>query len=139
MNIRKNILQLLPFLPGALIAVIAPMLAACFLWNLGPLMDSFIEFGEGSRFDFVQIFNQTRDAELTVHFGTPLLCGILFCIIRKLALVKINRKALRISLSAVLVTVLFVVATVFSLALTRVNGISFFSLLEKLLPLMDKL
>ena len=131
--------RVLPFFFGAAITVASLCLTAGILRNLGGLIGCALGSETDAKFDFVQIFEQTRRARLSLHWGAPLLCGVLFGVINGLLLPKLGKKTVCVILSIVLGIFLFFVATVCSLAWTKVNDVRFLHLLEKLLPLIDKL
>ena len=130
---------LISLVPAVIITVTALCLSILFLRNLGFLIGLFVKSGAGSKFDFVQIFNQTKDAHLTVHFPIPLFCGIAFYFTYTKMITNIKSTPLRVASSIIIGVLLFTIALVACIALTRVNGIRFWQLLDKLLPLMDKL
>ena len=131
------------YLPPALCAAAIPAvslgLTAWILRHLGFLVGLFVQAGEGDKFDFAEIFSQTRDADLTLHMWFPLLCGVLFCGAVMGLAVLVKNRVLREALGVVVWILLFLAALGACLALTRVNDIRFCHLLGKLIPLMDKL
>ena len=139
-NIKKGVSNLIFFcLPGAFITIIPLVAASCLLRNLGAIVGAFVQADEGDKFDFANIFSQTQDAELSLHVLIPLMLGILFLAIRFFLISKIKTKIYRVSLTCILFLVFLLIAVICSLLMTRVNGIRFVELLEKLLPLIDKL
>ena len=137
MNRTKCFLN--PIIPSLLISVGAIGLTACILRNLGFLVGLLVDSGEGDKFDFVAIFSQTQDAALSLHWIVPLLCGALFYGISVGLSVWIKKRPLRVALSTLAWSVVFLIAFICCLALTNVNDIRFCDLLQKLIPLLDKL
>ena len=137
MNQTKRFL--LPAAPSLLIPTISIGLTAWILRHLGFLVGLFVSSGEGDKFDFAEIFSQTQDAALMLHWILPLLCGALFYGISLGLSSIVRRRAIRVALSILAGILLFLAALVACMALTRVNDIRFCHLLEKLIPLMDKL
>ena len=131
--------RLLPAAPSLLIPIASIGLSAWILRHLGFLVGLFIESGEGDKFDFAEIFSQTRDAGLTLHWILPLLCGVLFYGASLGLSAIIKKRALRVAPGILAWILLFLASLVSCLAFTRVNDIRFCHLLEKLIPLMDKL
>ena len=135
-NIRK-------ILPIALLSVaifVLPMLiAALLIRNLGSIIAIFLQSDENAKFDFALIFEQLRDAKLSLHWLLPLIFSVmLFCILF-LALRKGKSKLMAVIISIFAFIILFLFAIVSSLMLTSVNGIRFCDLLSKLIPIIDKL
>ena len=137
MNQTKRFL--LPAATSLLIPTAAVGLTAWILRHLGFLVGLFVDAGEGDKFDFAEIFSQTRDASLSLHWILPLLCGVLFYGISLWFSTWIKAKALRAALNILAWFLLFLTALVVCLAFTKVNDIRFCHLLGKLIPLMDKL
>ena len=107
--------------------------------NLGRLVGLFVESGTGAALDFALIFEQTKDAQLSVPWFLSVLWGILFWILAFRCLAKVKKRPVSFLLMAVLFLVLLGIALLSSLMLTRVNDIRFYDLLRKLLPLIGKL
>ncbi len=124
---------------SVLIVIVSTFATAIILRNLGWLVEKFVETGANDKFDFVRIFEQTKRARLSVHWFIPMLSGILSFLTSHCLLKKIKNKAARITLNIVIFVILLAVSFVCSLLMTRVNGIQFVHLLEKLLPIIDKL
>ena len=119
---------------------VGPMIcASVILRNLGWIIGRFVESGTNDGLDFARIFEQLKEARLSVHFLLPLLFGVLFFVLEHYFVKKLKSKGMRIILNSFIFTVLFVFSFVCSLAFTYVNGIRFCDLLGKLLPLIDKL
>ena len=131
--------RLLPAASSLLIPTVSIGLTTWILRHLGFLVGLFVEPGEGDKFDFAEIFSQTQDAALTLHWILPLLCGALFYGASLGLSSIVRRRAIRVALSILAGILLFLAALVACMALTRVNDIRFCHLLEKLIPLMDKL
>ena len=131
--------RLLIAAPSLLIPIASIGLSAWILRHLGFLVGLLIESGEGDKFNFAEIFNQTQDASLTLHWILPLLCGVLFYGICSSLSAIIKKGVLRVAPSVLTWILLFLAALVACLAFTRVNDIRFCHLLGKLIPLMDKL
>ena len=127
------------FFASAFISIVSIFTAATILRNLGWLLGNFVEPGVNDKFDFVRIFEQTKNAGLSIHCFFPILLGLLFLISNFYLFPKIKNKVSCITLAIFLFILLFIIAFVCSLLLTRVNGIRFCDLLYKLLPLIDKL
>ena len=127
------------FLPSFLIAAVPVFTASLLLRRLGWLVSNFIKADDNDKFDFVGIFEQTKDAALSIHWLIPLLLSILFLFATCLLFQRIKNKAIRTTLSILSFSVFMTVAVVVALMFTRVNGVRFCDLLEKLLPLIDKL
>lgn len=64
-----------PAVPSLLIPIAAIGLSAWILRHLGFPVGLFVESGEGDKFDLAEIFSQTRDAALTLHWILPLSMG----------------------------------------------------------------
>lgn len=126
-------------LAGFLIMNLPTLVTALLLRNLGWLIGRFVESGAGDELDFARIFEQLRDARLTMHWLLPALLGAVFFAVAFRCLTTIGNRAVRRALCVTLFLILLALAHVASLALTRVNGIRFCDLLGKLLPLIDKL
>ena len=107
--------------------------------NLGRLVGLFVKSGTGAALDFALIFEQTKDAQLSVPWFLSVLWGILFWILAFRCLVKVKNRPVSFLLMAVLFLILLGIALLSSLMLTRVNDIRFYDLLRKLLPLIGKL
>ena len=107
--------------------------------NLGWLVGLFAESGAEAAFDFALIFEQTKDAQLSVPWFLSVLWGILFWILAFRCLAKVKNRPVSFLLMAALFLVLLGIALLSSLMLTRVNDIRFYDLLRKLLPLIGKL
>lgn len=140
MNTKKsNTFRNIAVLAGVLIMNAPGFITMLLLRNLGGLVGRFVESGPDDKFDFAGIFAQTEDARLTVHWILPVLLGILFFIVVFRFFAGIERRAVGFALMLILFLILFGIALVCSLALTRVNDIRFCDLLAKLLPLLGKL
>ena len=131
--------RLLTALPAILIPTASVGLTAWILRHLGFFIGLFIESGEGDKFDFAEIFSQTQDASLTLHWIIPLLCGALFYSVSLGLSATIKKRTLRVATRVLAWILLFLAALVACLAFTRVNDIRFCHLLGKLIPLVDKL
>ena len=130
---------LLPAAPSLLIPTTAIGLTAWILRHLGFLVSLFVESDDGDKFDFAEIFSQTQNAALTLHWILPLLCGALFYGLSLGLSAIIKKRSIRLVPSVLAWILLFLAALISCLAFTRVNDIRFCHLLEKLIPLMDKL
>ena len=137
MNVTKRFL--LPAAPSLLIPTAAIGLTAWILRHLGFLVSLFVQSDEGDKFDFAEIFSQTQNAALTLHWILPLLCGALFYGLSLGLSAIIKKRSIRLVPSVLAWILLFLAALISCLAFTRVNDIRFCHLLEKLIPLMDKL
>lgn len=137
-HIKKRNYAIASFI-SALIIVVSTLATTMILRNLDWLVGKFVEPGGDGKFDFVRIFEQTKEARLSVHWLFPLLLGLLFFIASLYLLTKIKRKAVRVILDIAVFFILLVAAFICSLLLTRINEIRFGDLLAKLLPLIDKL
>lgn len=115
------------------------LLAFLILRNLGGIVGLFIESDADAKFDFACIFDQTRDAEITLAYLPVILLGCAFYALLRFLLPRLKSRALRIVLNMFAFAVVFVFAFLLALLLTRVNQIGFFDLLRELLPLIDKL
>jgi len=135
-DFRNRRIQLLIFF-SALLSGISVLAAVGTLRGLGGIVGLAVGDG-GGKFDFPRIFAQTADAALTVHFLLPLLLGVLFFTAARW-LAEQRSRALAVTAVCVLFLILFLAAFLASLLLTQVNGIRFWDLLAKLLPLIDKL
>ena len=131
--------RLLPAASSLLIPTVSIGLTTWILRHLGFLVGLFVEPGEGDKFDFAEIFSQTQDAALTLHWILPLLCGALFYGASLGHSVIIKKRTICAVPGILAWILLFLAALVTCLAFTRVNDIRFCHLLEKLIPLMDKL
>ena len=140
MGLKKiNIKLVVGFLPSFFIATVPICIASFILRRLGWLVGTFIKAGDNDKFDFVGIFEQTKDAALSIHWLVPLLLSILFLFANHLLFKRIKNKAIGITLGIVLFSVFMMVAVVCALMFTKVNGVRFCDLLGKLLPIIDKL
>ncbi len=140
MGQKERIIRLIGnFLPSFFIATVPLFTASLLLRNLGWLIGNFIKAGDNDKFDFVGIFEQTKEAVLSVHWLIPLVLSLLFFFAVRFLFRGIKSKAILLTLKIVLFVFFMVVAVAFALMLTRVNGIRFCDLLGKLLPLIDKL
>ena len=128
-----------PIAPSLIIPIAAIGLTACILHNLGFIVGLFVDSGEGDKFDFVEIFSQTHGAALSLHWIIPLLCGALFYGISLGCSAWIKNKPLRTASGILSWSVVFLIALITCLSLTKVNDIRFCDLLQKLIPLLDKL
>ena len=128
-----------PAAPTLLIPAAAIGMTAWILRHLGFLVGLLVDTGEGDKFDFAEIFSQTRDADLTLHWILPILCGALFYGISLGLSTIVRKKAHRVVPGILSWCLLFLAALVACLAFTQVNDIRFCHLLGKLIPLMDKL
>lgn len=123
-----------------LFIVFTPLLLAfLMLRNLGGIVGLFIESDADAKFDFARIFDQTKDARITLAWLPSLLLGCAFYAFLRFLLPKLKSRVLRVLLNILLFALFFVCALLLSLLLTRVNQIEFFDLLRELLPLIDKL
>ena len=135
-DFRNRRIQLLIFF-SALLSGISVLAAVGTLRGLGGIVGLAVGDG-GGKFNFPRIFAQTADAALTVHFLLPLFLGVLFFTAARW-LAERRSRALAVTAVCVLFLILFLAAFLASLLLTQVNGIRFWDLLAKLLPLIDKL
>ena len=117
-----------------------PMLAvALLLRNLGSVIAILFPSDENAGFDFPRIFEQLRDADLSLHWAIPLACAVGFGCLLFFVFKKIQCKLAAGIIVGFSFVILFLVAFLLSLMLTSVNGIRFGDLLSKLIPLMDEL
>ncbi len=136
---ERKIRLIRDLLPSFLIATVPLFTASLLLRNLGRLVGNFIKAGDNDKFDFAVIFEQTRDAALSIHWLLPLILGVLFLFLSCCLFRRIKSKATVAVLRIALFVLFMAVAVALALMLTRVNGVRFCDLLMKLLPLIDKL
>ena len=123
----------------SVIIVALPMIgSSLILRNLDNILALVVD-GGGDGFDFVRIFAQTRDANLTLHWSIPILLGVAFLLTSLFGFSRIQKRSVRIALKIVLALFLLGAGLICALLLTRVNDIRFGDLLAKLIPLIDKL
>jgi hypothetical protein len=135
-NIRKALSVVLPAFVSFTLSILAVSL---FLCNLGTIIGAFIPSNENAKFDFARIFEQLRDASLSLHWALPLVCSSLLGILLFLVYKRIKSKLAIGVIAFFAFAVLFLLSFISSLMLTSVNGIHFCDLLSKLIPLIDKL
>ncbi len=119
-------------LGGTIISVFAAVLV---VRNLGGLVGMFIEADANAAFDFVCIFEQTKNAQITPHWFSPLLLFGIYTF----ALWYFSPRTKHIILWIILFVLLLTVGFACSLMLMRVNDIRFCDLLAALLPVISKL
>ena len=137
---RDDIYKTLPKALPSLVIFLLPMLfAALLLYNLGSIIAWVIPSDESAKFDFGLIFDQLSDASLSLHFVLPLVCAALFFVLLVFVFKGIKSKLLVRSVSVLAFVVLSLLSFASALMLTSVNGIRFYDLLSKLIPLIDKL
>ena len=135
-----NVTKLIPIFFQTVTLTVFPAIAASLLIrNLGYIIGLFVVSGENNKFDFGRIFEQTRDARLVPHLIIPLILAIAFSYFVICFFSKIQNKPLYIIAFVISFINVFCLSFVFSIMLTRVNGICFYDLLAKLIPLIDKL
>ena len=133
----KNILFAL--IPSLSLILLPPLFSMLILRNLGAIVALILGSGGGGKFDFVEIFSQTKDAIIAPHLIFPIIIGAIFFITSLFLLARIKSRVISILLHILVLTVLFTLSFVLALLLSQVNGIRFCDLLAKLLPLIDKL
>ena len=123
-------------LGGTILSTFAAVLV---LRNLGDLIGMFVEADADAAFDFVSIFEQTKNAQIAPHWLFPLLLfgTYAFALWRFSPIAK--QSALHIILWTILFVLLLTVGFACSLMLTRVNDIRFGDLLAALLPVIGSL
>ena len=138
-NIQKKQIWLCAsaLLGGAILSTFAAVLV---LRNLGGLVGMLVEVDVDAAFDFVRVFEQTKDAQITPHWLFPLLLfgGYAFALFRFFPREK-RSALLHIIPWVILFVLLLTVGFICSLMLTHVNGIRFCDLLAALLPIIGKL
>jgi hypothetical protein len=140
MNDCCRIKRIAPILWQAAALIVLPVLISSLLIrNLGYIVGLFVESGDDAKFDFAQIFMQTRDARLVPCLLIPIILALAFVIFDCFCISKINCRVTRLIVFSLTIALAFILSFAFSLMLTRVNGVRFFDLLAKLIPLIDKL
>ncbi len=140
MNIKKSISEhIIAFLPSVFIVVVPIITSALILSNLGWLVGLFVESSSEDKFNFARIFEQTKDARLSLHCLLPIVLGVLFYIICFYLPQRIKNKGLYRFVKIFVFVLLLMVAIICALMFARVNDVRFCDLLSKLLPLIDKL
>ena len=109
------------------------------LKNLGIIIGAFVDSSEGDKFDFAEIFAQTSHARLSFHWILPLAFGLLFAFLCAFVFSKTENIKAQNAFCICVFLFLLVLSYLSCLLLTKVNGIRFFDLLYKLLPLIDSL
>ena len=137
---KYNIRKMLPVaLPSFAILTLSTLSTKLFLRNLGVILAMLLPADENAEFDFPLIFEQLRDASISLHLWVPLACAAGFGLLAFWVFKRgKNRIAGYITVPLSFIT-LFLVAFFSLLLLTSVNGIRFCDLLSKLIPLIDKL
>ena len=135
-KVRKVFAVLLPMLTVTAFSVSA---AALVLRNLSVIIQAFLGSEGSGEFDFVLIFKQVEDAVLSLHLIIPLLVGAAFSAFVVWLGNRIKNKVLYYFALVTCFVFAFAIAFSFALMLTGVNGIRFYDLLIKLIPLIDKL
>ncbi len=119
--------------------ILSTFAAVLVLRNLGGLIGMFVEADADAAFDFVRIFEQTKDAQIAPHWLFPLLLFGTYAFALLRFSPRATRSALHIILWVILFVLLLTVGFACSLMLTRVNDIRFCDLLAALLPVIGKL
>jgi Cu/Ag efflux pump CusA len=137
---RYIIREALPIaLPSVIIFALPIFSVALLLRNLGVIIAKFIPSDENAKFDFALIFEQLRDARLSLHWALPLVLAVLLGVLLFFAIKNIKSKLAFGVIAFFVFIILLLLSFVSSLMLTSVNGIRFCDLLSKLIVLIDKL
>ena len=135
-----NIRKALPIaLPSAIVFALPIFAVSLLLRNLGAIISKFIQSDENAKFDFALIFDQLRDARLSLHWALPVVSAVLLGVLLFFVFKNIKSRLAVGIIAFFAIIIFFILSFASSLMLTSVNGIRFCDLLSRLIPLIDKL